>query len=210
MAKNKKKKNRNELSIFEDFRLRPPKNEIWSTEDPPESSPREDDLEKLNLLCKVGKDNNPISWWKKRPNGKLMQVNEYGEIIFSGDERYEKKIPKITNLKKFKTTVKIYRDKHITDLVSWWIKDENNNLIQVNTKDDASIEFKIKSWLRNQAIDAVGLEIRSMKKKAHEYSKKELMKMIEKEENKIIKKGGWKAIRVAALSTLGLGWLPFL
>jgi hypothetical protein len=36
------------------------------------------------------------------------------------------------------------------------------------------------------------------------------MGMIEKEENKMIKKGGWKALRIAALSTLGLGWLPFL
>jgi len=36
------------------------------------------------------------------------------------------------------------------------------------------------------------------------------MRMIETEENKMIKKGGWKAVRVAALSTLGLGWLPFL
>ncbi len=36
------------------------------------------------------------------------------------------------------------------------------------------------------------------------------MGMIEKEENKIIKKGGWRAVRVAALSTLGLSWLPFI
>ena len=96
--------------------------------------------------------------------------------------------------------------------VTWWKEDKNGDLVQVNITEekDAGVQFKIKSWLRNQAIDAVGLEIRSMKKKAHEYSKKEMMKIIEKEENKIIKKGGWKAVRVAALSTLGLGWLPFL
>jgi hypothetical protein len=207
----KKNKQRNELSIFEELRLKPSKNEIWSSEDPPESSPREEDLKELNILCKVGKDNNPISWWKKRPNGEFMQVNEFGEVIFSGDKRYEKTIPKSENLKKLKTTVKIYRDKHITDLVSWWIKDENNNLIQVNLKEeDVGVEMKIKSWLRNKAIDVVSLEIRSMKKKAYEYSKEELMNMIEKEENKLIKKGGWKAVRVAALSTLGLSWLPFI
>ncbi len=90
----KKNKQRNELSIFEELRLKPSKNEIWSSEDPPESSPREEDLKELNILCKVGKDNNPISWWKKRPNGEFMQVNEFGEVIFSGDKRYEKTIPK--------------------------------------------------------------------------------------------------------------------
>ena len=95
---------------------------------------------------------------------------------------------------------------------TWWKEDKNGELIQVNItkEEDAGVEFKIKSWLRNKAIDAVGLEIRSMKKKAYEYSKDELMKMIEEEENKLIKKGGWKAVRVAALSTLGLGWLPFI
>jgi hypothetical protein len=206
----KKNKQRNELSIFEELRLKPPKNEIWSSEDPPESSPREEDLKKLKILCELDKDGNPLTLWQKNPLGRIVQVNEYGELIYSGDERYEKKIPEITNLKKFKTTVKIYRDKHITDLVSWWIKDENNNLIQVNTKDDVGIEFKIKSWLRNKAIDVVGLEIRSMKKNAYEYSKEELMEMIEKEESKIKSKMKWKGVRMAALSTLGLGWLPFI
>ena len=49
-----------------------------------------------------------------------------------------------------------------------------------------------------------------MKKKAYEYSKDELMRMIKEEENKQIKKGGWKALRMAALSSLGLSWLPFI
>ena len=38
----------------------------------------------------------------------------------------------------------------------------------------------------------------------------ELMNMIEQEENKLVKKGGWKALKVAALSSLGLSWLPFI
>ena len=49
-----------------------------------------------------------------------------------------------------------------------------------------------------------------MKKKAYEYSKKELMNMVEKEEDKLIKKGSWKALRIAAYSSLGLSWLPFI
>ena len=95
--------------------------------------------------------------------------------------------------------------------VTWWIRDKNEELIQLNIKEEeGGIQFKIKSLLRDKAIDIVGLEIRSMKKKAYEYSKKELMNMIEEEENKIIKKGGWRALKVAALSSLGLSWLPFI
>ena len=84
----KKNKNRNELSIFEELRLKPSTNARS-----PEHYPREYSLHKLNVLCKVDKKNNPISWWKKRPNGEFMQVNEFGEMIFSSDKRYEKTIP---------------------------------------------------------------------------------------------------------------------
>ena len=69
-----KTKKRNELSIFEELRLNPPTNARTK-----EHYPRENSLHKLNVLCKVDKKNNPLSWWKKRPNGKLMQVNEFGE-----------------------------------------------------------------------------------------------------------------------------------
>ena len=54
------------------------------------------------------------------------------------------------------------------------------------------------------------IKIRNMKKKAYEYSHEELKNMIEAEENKLIKKGGWKAIRVAAMTALGISWVPFL
>ena len=201
----KKNKNRNELSIFEELRLKPSTNARS-----PEHYPREYSLHKLNVLCKVDKKNNPISWWKKRPNGEFMQVNEFGEMIFSSDKRYEKTIPKSKNLKKNKSKILVTVNKYNMP-VTYWVKDNEGDLIQVNLKEeDVGVEFKIKSWLRNEAIDAVGLEIRSMKKNAYEYSKDELMEMIEKEESKLIKKGGWKAVRVAALSTLGLGWLPFI
>ena len=201
----KKNKQRNELSIFEELRLKPSTNARS-----PEHYPREYSLHKLNVLCKVDKKNNPISWWKKRPNGEFMQVNEFGEMIFSSDKRYEKTIPKSENLKKNKSKILVTVNKYNMP-VTYWVKDNEGNLIQVNLKEeDVGVEMKIKSWLRNKAIDAVGLEIRSMKKKAYEYSKDELMRMIEAEENKVIKKGGWKAVRIAALSALGLPFLGFL
>ena len=82
------------------------------------------------------------------------------------------------------------------------------NVFFIIKEEDAGVEFKIKSWLRNKAIGAVGLEINSMKKKAYEYSEDELMKMIKDEEGKIKEKMTWKGIRMAALSALGLSWLP--
>ena len=201
----KKNKQRNELSIFEELRLKPSTNARS-----PEHYPREYSLHKLNVLCKVDKKNNPISWWKKRPNGEFMQVNEFGEMIFSSDKRYEKTIPKSKNLKKNKSKILVTVNKYNMP-VTYWVKDNEGDLIQVNLKEeDVGVEMKIKSWLRDKAIGAVSLEISSMKKKAYEYSKDELMRMIEAEENKAIKKGGWKAVRIAALSTLGLGWLPFI
>ena len=201
----KKNKNRNELSIFEELRLKPSTNARS-----PEHYPREYSLHKLNVLCKVDKKNNPISWWKKRPNGEFMQVNEFGEMIFSSDKRYEKTIPKSKNLKKNKSKILVTVNKYNMP-VTYWVKDNEGDLIQVNLKEeDVGVEMKIKSWLRDKAIGAVSLEISSMKKKAYEYSKDELMDMIEEEESKLIKKGGWKAVRMAALSTLGLSWLPFI
>ena len=139
-----------------------------------------------------------------------MQVNEFGEMIFSSDERYEKIIPQEKSLKKNKSKILVTLNKYKIP-VTYWVKDKKGELFQLNLKEEEKgVEFKIKSWLRDKAIDAVGLEIRSMKKKAYEYSKKELMNMIEQEENKLVKKGGWKALKIAALSSLGLSWLPFI
>ena len=205
-----KHKQRNELSIFEDFRIKPQKKKFESTYWPTRTEPKEEDLQELNILCELDEDQKPNSYWQLNRFKRLVQVNEFGELIFSGDKRYKKIIPDINNLKKLNTSIKVYRDKNMPEYKSLWAKDENNKLQQVNPEDDLGVNFSIKSWLRNQAIDIVGLEIRSMKKKAYEYSKEELMNMIEEEENKLVKKGGWKALKVAALSSLGLSWLPFI
>ena len=123
----KKNNQRNELAIFEEFRLKPPKETFQSTDYPSRTTPREEDLKKLKILCELDKDGNPLTLWQINKQKRLVQVNEYGELIFSGDERYKKKIPKITSLKKLKTKVKIFRDKNMpNELFSWWVKDENN------------------------------------------------------------------------------------
>ena len=202
----KKNKKRNELSIFKELRLKP--------DDFRDKPPKKNKLLIINDIyfyynTKLKKN---TYWILTEP--KYSQVTEYREQLDTDDEDYQLNIPKKSSLKEYKTDVKIHVEEEGEDgdYCTWWKENENGELIQVNIikEEDAGVEFKIKSWLRNKAIDAVGLEIRNMKKKAYEYPKKKLEKMIEEEENKMIKKGGWKALRVAALSTLGLGWLPFL
>ena len=202
----KKNNQRNELSIFEEFRLKP--------DDVREEPPKKNKLLIIDDIyfyynAKLKKN----TYWISTESG-WKQVNEYQQILDDDDEDYQFNVPKESSLKKYKTDVKVHIEEKGEDMdyVTWWVEDKNGELIQVNTtkESEGGIEFKIKSWLRDKAIGAVGLEIRSMKKKAYEYSKDELMSMIEIEENKMIKKGGWKALRIAALSTLGLPFLGFL
>jgi len=200
-------KQRNELSIFEDFRIKQKINVIKH------KVPEEKDLKKLNVLYRTFEG---IVYYWKNIKGTLLQSNKYGDLIEVGDEGYDidgdDVKPKKSSLKKYDGNVRVVTNEYNIP-ISYWEKSENGNLVEVNNakKADAlSIEQEVKAWVRNKAIDAVGLEIRSMKKKVYEYSKEELMNMIQDEENKLIKKGGWKALKVAALSSLGLSWLPFI
>ena len=199
-------KERNELSIFEELRLKP--------DDFQSEVPKIEDLEEIDdVYYYYNKKLKKNTYWILTDSG-WKQVNEYKVGLDDDDEDYQFNAPKESILKKYKSDVKVYIEEKGKDMdyVTWWVEDKNGELIQVNTtkEGEGGIEFKIKSWLRNKAIDAVGLEIRSMKKKAYEYSKDELVKMIEIEENKMIEKGGWKALRMAAYSALGLPFLGFL
>jgi len=199
-------KKRNELSIFEELRLKP--------DDFQSEVPKIEDLEEIDdVYYYYNQKFKKNTYWVLTDSG-WKQVNEYKVGLDDDDEDYQFNAPKESILKKYKTDVKVYIEEKGKDMdyVTWWVEDKNGELIQVNTtkEGEGGIEFKIKSWLRNKAIDAVGLEIRSMKKKAYEYSKDELVKMIEIEENKMIEKGGWKALRMAAYSALGLPFLGFL
>ena len=230
----KKNNKRNELAIFEELRLKPKIKEISA------EKTKEFKIEKLNLLCRVDKNNSPISWWHKKKHGRLDQVTKFGRPIYSLDDSAEPN-PKENLLKKYNNNVIAAFSRHGWPFLLWK-KTSNGKLVQIdfsgkeitkkedilNLKKDNSgnlsitriinsvseteetIEFKINSWLRNKAIDAVGLEIRNMKKKAYEYSKEELMEMIKVEESKIKSKMTWKGLRIAALSSLGLSWLPFV
>ena len=205
MEKNKK---RNELSIFEEFRI---KSNTANNKRHSQFFPKESELKKLNVLCSVDKNDTPISWWKKIRE-EFIQVDEFGQFIDQNDPRYLSKIPSEKNLKKNRSKIFVTVNEH-NIIKDYWIRDVNENLVQINLKEkkgSLDIEHIIKSWIRNKAIDSVGLEIRSMKKKAYEYSKDELIKLIEAEENKLIKKGGWKALKIAAMSALGISWLPFI
>lgn len=198
-------KKRNELSIFEELRLKP--------DDFQSEVPKIEDLEEIDdVYYYYNKKLKKNTYWVLT-EPKYTQVNEFRQSIETDDENYQLNVPKKNSLKQFKTDVKVHIEEETeeTFVCTWWKENENGKLIQVNrTNETESIKFKLKSWLRNKAIDVVSLEIRTMKKKAYEYSSDELEKMIKEEEDKIKEKGAFKALRIAAFSTLGLGWLPFL
>jgi len=201
MAKIKK---RNELSIFEELRIKPPTTSVNI-----EDFPKDHELHPLNLLCKVDRNNNPISWWKKNIEGELRQVNQLGELIFSSDKDFDKEIPNEKSLKKNKSKLLVTINKYKIP-TSWWTRNKEGELVQINIKNkDPDTMLHLKSLLRNQAIDIVSLEIRSKKKKAHENTHEELEKMIKLEEKNIIKKKGWQGIRILA-ATMGIGYVPFI
>ena len=94
-------------------------------------------------------------------------------------------------------------------------KDKKGTLVKVNkygipikSKEAKSIKFRIKSFLRDEAIKETSHLIRSMKTQAYKFKKEELENLIKKQENKIIKKKGWKWLRIAAVAQFGI--FPFV
>ena len=199
----KKKKKRNEIAIFQELELKP--------EDFREEIPNKEDLEPIDDIYfyndKLLKRN---TYWRKI-DSELIQVDEYGESLDEDDKDYQKEIPNTSKLKEYKTDVKFFVEEEKEDMIicTWWKQNEQGQLTQVNLSEE-SIKFKVQSMLRDKAIESVSFEIRTMKKKAHEYSDEELIKMIKQEEKKLIKKGVMKTIKVSVMSMLGLSWLPFI
>lgn len=200
MGENKK---RNELSIFEELRLKP--------DGVAPKIPNKKNLEPIEDLYfyynKLLKKN---TYWKFM-DSELVQVNQYGVRLDEVDKDYQDEIPNTSNLREYKTDVKIFVEEERDDILicTWWKENEQGQLTQVNLEEEG-IKFKMQSMLRDKAIEAVSFEIRSMKKKAYEYSTEELLEMIKAEERKLIKKGVMKSIRISVMSLLGLSWLPFV
>ena len=191
------------LSIFEELRLKP--------DGVSPKIPNKEDLETMDDIYfyndKLLKRN---TYWRK-VDSELIQVDKYGVSLDEDDKDYQKEIPKTSKLKEYKTDVKVFVEEEKEDMIicTWWKENEQGQLTQVNLSEE-SIKFKVQSMLRDKAIESVSFEIRTMKKKAHEYSDEELIKMIKQEEKKLIKKGVMKTIKVSVMSMLGLSWLPFI
>ena len=200
MVKNKK---RNELSIFEELRLKP--------DGVAPKIPNKEDLEPIeDLYFYYDKLLKKKTYWMV-VDAELIQVNQYGARIDKDDADYQDVIPNTSKLREYKTDVKIFVEEERDDILicTWWKENEQGQLTQVNLEEEG-IKFKMQSMLRDKAIEAVSFEIRTMKKKAYEYSSEQLLKMIKAEERKLIKKGVMKSIRISVMSVLGLSWLPFV
>lgn len=196
-------KKRNELAIFEDFKLKPTNKSQKLVGEKP--------LEKLILFCEVDKNKKPIKYWRKEKDETFVEVDEYG-LYQSGSNQ-----PK-TKLHSLDTKFFVRRNKFEVP-VEWFVEEKNGEYKKVKSnlskktsmlkEDDEwqGFEFEIKSYVRDEAIKKLSLEMKKMKKKAHEYKTEELKKLIEEKESEIIKDYGWKAIRTAALASLGLGFI---
>ena len=73
----------------------------------------------------------------------------------------------------------------------------------------SNITTVFKSSIRDAAISDVSQRIKKKKKKAYEIKKKDLEKMILKEEERIKEKGRLSLIKKIILIHLGVGILPF-
>lgn len=203
-------KKKNELVILEELKLKPPKIR-WSCQYEPDQTPHETELKKIdNIYFYKNPTYKNVTYWKIFKSGKIVQVNQFGEVIFSSDKDYVNSTPSKTSLKKFETKVMIYKDL-VDDLISWWVKDKDGRLIQVNTKDDKSggVSFWINSWIRDEAIKLMSLEARNMKKNLTEYEHKQLEELVLEKEKEIKKKYRWKVIKGVALTSMGLNFLNF-
>ena len=66
-----------------------------------------------------------------------------------------------------------------------------------------------KSSIRDAAINDVSQSIRKKNKKVYQYKKKELKKLITRQENRIRKKGRLGLVKKLIYLYLGVGFLPF-
>ena len=148
----KKTKNRNELAIFEELRLK-------TFEE--RAAPKKSSLRRSKISAGLNKYNIPISWWGS---------SKYGRQFLEG-KADTSDVVEYKRINVFEETSPRGSPK------AWWKKNKDGKLEQVD-KFGRNLElgrdklnFIVKEWLRNEAIDVVSLEIRSMKSKAYKYNK---------------------------------------
>ena len=95
----KKKKKRNEISIFQEFELKP--------EDLRDEIPDKDDLLEINDVYYYYNSAFKKNTYWKLTKPRFTQVNEFREDLDTDHEDYQLNIPKKSSLKKFKTNIKI-------------------------------------------------------------------------------------------------------
>ena len=105
-------KKRNELSIFEELKLKPKKTEI------PLKKPIVYKLEKLKLLCRVDENKKPVSWWRKRKEGRLDQSDQFGQPVYATWDNAEK-TPKEKILINYENDLMVACNKYGWSIF-WW------------------------------------------------------------------------------------------
>lgn len=193
--------NKNEIVIFEEFRLKPETKAI-KVIDP------KIDIQKLKKLYLYKEPNQPDCFWTKGSDGNFISTDMYGSFSLINKSK-----PNLKKLQKFDTNFYVVLNKYKWP-TQWWIKDSNKKLIRIYNKEEkksikveeTSLTFIIDSWIRNEAIKLVSAEMRTVKKRPYEYKTEEIEKLIKDKEKEIIRKNTWKAIRTLVFASLGLNF----
>ena len=88
----KKTKKRNELAIFEEFRLKPPSNL--------REAPKKSDLKNIDIFKYYNHKLKKDTYWIIAKSGYILQVDKSGRLILSSHNDYQKNTPVKSYLKK--------------------------------------------------------------------------------------------------------------
>ena len=193
--------NKNEIVIFEEFRLKPETRAIKVID------PRID-IQKLKKLYLYKEPNQSDCFWIKDSDGNFIPTDMYGSFSLTNKSK-----PNLKKLQRFDTNFYVVLNKYKWP-TQWWIKNSNNKLIRIYNKEEkksikveeTSLTFIIDSWIRDEAIKLVSAEMRTVKKRPYEYKTEEIEKLIKDKEKEIKRKNTWKAIRTLVLASLGLNF----
>ena len=193
--------NKNEIVIFEEFRLKPEARAIKAIDS-------KQDIQKLKKLYLYKEPSQSDFFWTKDIDGNFIPTDMYGSFSLINKSK-----PNLKKLQKFDTNFYVVLNKYKWP-TQWWIKDNNKKLIRIYNKEEKksikveekSLTFIIDSWIRDEAIKLVSAEMRALKARPYEFKTKEIESFIMQKEKEIKEKYTLKTIRYIVLASLGLNF----
>ena len=70
--------------------------------------------------------------WKEKKNGDLIQVTKFGTPIYDFDEKYKRPVPRIKDLKKYKSDLLVAINRYEWPIF-YWKKNKQKKLVQIDS-----------------------------------------------------------------------------